>query len=324
MHDATASPQTEEDPVSPPILVAFSPEHADRAPVHFAVAASRFTGAPLVVVAVGPGAAAGDGLGDGEFAGDPGAAHEPLASELRSTGVDATIRVVEHSSPARGVFQVTDEIQPGLIVIGSTHRGKLGRVLLGSTAERLMQGSPSPVVVVPHGHEQHQHGVRTVGAGFTPTPEGQEALRTAALLARSAGARLEAIMVLDSEHAAEQSPGLLAGEHHDRSAAEDIAARHRLGAEDALRGAIAEVAADLDVEPDVLFQESADGLVAASERLDLLVLGSRAYGPVGAVTLGGVGRKVTAAASCPVLVLPRGTEGQIDALVAGSEAHAAG
>ena len=310
--------------MSPPILVAFSPEYDDRAPVHFALGASRFTGAPLVVVAVGPGAAAGDGLGDGEFAAAPGAAHESLASELRSAGVDATIRVVEHSSPARGVFHVAEEIEPGLIVIGSTRRGKLGRVLLGSTAERLMQGAPSPVVVVPHGHEQDRHGVRTVGAGFTPTPEGHEALRAAALLARSAGARLEAIMVLNPKHAAEQSPGLLAGEHHDRDAAEDVAARGRLGAEEALRGAIAEVAAGLDVEADVLFQDSADGLVAASERLDLLVLGSRAYGPMGAVTLGGVARKVTAAASCPVLVLPRGTEGQIDELVAGSPAHSPG
>lgn len=308
--------------MNPPILVAFSPEHADRVPVHFAVAAARFTGAPLVVVAVGPGAAAGDGLGDGEFAPTPGGAHESLASELRSTDVDATIRVVEDSSPARGVARVADEIQPGLIVIGSTRRGRLGRVLLGSTAERLIQGSPSPVVVVPHGHEQHPHGVRTVGAGFTPTPEGHEALRTAALLARSAGARLEAIMVLSPKHAAEQSPGLLAGEHHDRDVSEDVAARDRLGAEQALREAIAQVAADLDVEPDVLFQDSADGLVAASERLDLLVLGSRAYGPVGAVTLGGVARKVTEAACCPVLVLPRGAEGQIDALVAGAEAHA--
>ena len=310
--------------MTPPILVAFSPEHADRTPVHFAVAAGRFTDAPLVVVAVGPGAAAGDGLGDGEFAGAPGAADESLASELRSSGVAATVRVVEHSSPARGVSHVAEEIQPALIVIGSTHRGKLGRVLLGSTAERVTQGSPSPVVVVPHGHEQHRDGVRTVGAGFTPTPEGHEALRTAALLARSAGARLEAIMVLDPKHAAEQSPGLLAGEHHERDASEDIASRERLGAEAALREAIAEVAADLDVEPDVLFQDSGDGLVAASERLDLLVLGSRAYGPVGAVTLGGVARKVTAAASCPVLVLPRGNEGQIDALVAGSGAHTAG
>ena len=94
--------------MSPPILVAFSPEHADRTPVHFAVAAGRFTGAPLVVVAVGPGAAAGDGLGDGEFAGAPGAADESLASELRSSGVAATIRVVEHSSPARGISHVAE------------------------------------------------------------------------------------------------------------------------------------------------------------------------------------------------------------------------
>ena len=55
--------------------------------------------------------------------------------------------------------------------------------------------------------------------------------------------------------------------------------------------------------------------MAASEHLDLLVMGSRAYGPAHAVLLGGVSRRVIAGAACPVVVLPRGTAARFEALV---------
>jgi hypothetical protein len=35
-----------------------------------------------------------------------------------------------------------------------THTGRAGRVLPGSTAERLLDGAPSPVAVAPKGHAQ--------------------------------------------------------------------------------------------------------------------------------------------------------------------------
>jgi len=130
-------------------------------------------------------------------------------------------------------------------------------------------------------------------------------------------------MVLSPKHAEAQSPGMMARAHHDSDAAEDIAARDHLGAEDALREALASSAGDLGVERDVLFQDPADGLIAASERLDLLVMGSAAHGPAGAVALGGVTRKVTASAGCPVLVLPRDAASQIEALLPHTEPQAA-
>ena len=46
-------------------------------------------------------------------------------------------------------------------------------------------------------------------------------------------------------------------------------------------------------------------LVDASRELDVLILGSRAYGPLRYVLLGSVSAEVMRAAHCPVLVLPR-------------------
>ena len=103
--------------------------------------------------------------------------------------------------------------------------------------------------------------MKTVGAAFVPTAGGRETLRAAAQLARSAGARLVAVMVLDPKDAEEQSPGLMAAAHHDQDASEDVAGRERIAAEDALREALAGSATDLDAEPDVLFQDPDDGLI---------------------------------------------------------------
>jgi nucleotide-binding universal stress UspA family protein len=305
--------------VSSPILVGYCPDTRDLGPVNFAAAAARMTDAPLVVAAVRPGGSMLERLAAGEFhrSGDDGDhALDRLRAALAEKGITATVRVEEHSSPARGLAAVVEELSPRLLVLGSTRRGGVRRVLPGSTAERLIHGASCPVVVVPHGHEHTADGLRTVGAGFAPTPEGRAALRAAALLARAAGAQLRAITVLDPKHAEEQSPGLLAASHGDHDPSEERYVRERLAGSDALDTAIAEVAEGVAVEPDILFNDPVDGLVAASSTLDLLVLGSRSYGPMHSVMLGGVSRRVIAQAGCPTLVIPRGTLADVDALVA--------
>lgn len=307
------------------ILVGYSPEGADRGPVNFGIAASRLTGAPLVVAVVNPGGSELDRMSGAEIGGDAageGGALEELRAELAQGGVDANVHVVEHSSPAHGLARAVEEIAPALLVVGSTHRGGPGRVLPGSTAERLIHGSPCAVLVVPHRYEVPPHGLRTVGAAFVPTDEGRAALRVAAGLARAAGATVLATTVLSPKHAEEQAPGLMARAHREQDPSEDRHARHRLEAANVLDQAIAELAGDVEVEPDVLFQHPVEGLEAASKRVDLLVMGSRAYGPARAVMVGGVSRRVTACAGCPVLVLPRGAEAGIDTLLAGERPSA--
>jgi nucleotide-binding universal stress UspA family protein len=297
----------------------------DSGPLNLAAAATRLAGARLVIAAVYSGGAVLDGLA-GEYAGELSeVSHEELEqvrTKLRAQGIDAEVLVVERSSPARGIAAAIEEIEPGLVVVGSTRRGAIGRVLLGSTAERVIQGAPCPVAVAPHGFEVPDEGLRTIGAAFTASPEGREALRAAALLARAKGAHVRAIMVLDPRLAEVQSPRDDGAPHRDRDPGEDAAGRHVVAAEESLRDAIGELAPGVDVAPDVLFRDPADGLVAASEQLDLLVMGSRAYGPARAVMLGGVSRQVVVRAACPVLVLPRGTEGGIDALLAAADAKA--
>jgi nucleotide-binding universal stress UspA family protein len=61
------------------------------------------------------------------------------------------------------------------------------------------------------------------------------------------------------------------------------------------------------VEEELLEGDTVEALAALDEReIDLLVCGSRGYGPVRRVLLGGVLRKLIRRAACPVVVVPRG------------------
>jgi nucleotide-binding universal stress UspA family protein len=67
-----------------------------------------------------------------------------------------------------------------------------------------------------------------------------------------------------------------------------------------------------------------DELVAASHELDLLVLGSRGYGPLRRLLLGRVGSGVLRGAACPVLAIPRCAPEHIDRPVASMARGAVG
>jgi nucleotide-binding universal stress UspA family protein len=59
-------------------------------------------------------------------------------------------------------------------------------------------------------------------------------------------------------------------------------------------------------EPLLLRGDPAEALNEAASDLDLLVLGSRGYGPVKGTLVGSVSSRVMAATPCPVVVVPRG------------------
>ena len=81
---------------------------------------------------------------------------------------------------------------------------------------------------------------------------------------------------------------------------------------DTLRGKseedLVKATADLDAERVFEVGDPARLLAEQSEELDLLFVGSRGYGPLRAVVLGGVAGRLVREAACPVIVLPRTAE----------------
>jgi nucleotide-binding universal stress UspA family protein len=284
------------------VLAAYDPQTLDRAPVRFAVAAARFANSPLVVASVRagitPAARALDDLLDEELA--------RLRSDLaRDHGIEVRTRVVQASTPAGvagGLQRVIDEEHAGLVVVGSTKRGVIGQIAPGTTAQRVINGCACPVVVVPHGHDPPQR-LSSIGVAFVPTPEGRRALRAAATIAQMAGADLRVLTVVNPGIGADASAG----------PAREAAERNRAVLEATVADAMAELTVGVRTQSEVLVDDPADALASVSPHLDLLVMGSRGHGPGLAVLLGGVSRRVTMTARCPVLVVPRGSASALTA-----------
>jgi nucleotide-binding universal stress UspA family protein len=88
-----------------------------------------------------------------------------------------------------------------------------------------------------------------------------------------------------------------------------------------VRSARAELELAVEAVPDAdgafLIGDPATELARETEISDLLVVGSRSYGPVGAVLLGEVSGRLVKAAMCPVLILPNGVAQPLEGLFAG-------
>jgi nucleotide-binding universal stress UspA family protein len=224
-----------------------------------------------------------------------------LLERLRKANGDESVEIkaVPNPSPAHGLHVLAEKIDAGLIVVGSTHTGRGGRVLPGSTAERLLHGSPCPVAVAPkdYAHETADEP-RIIGCGYDGTPAAERALDAAHRLAAAAGARLRVIrafrpLAYDALQKGVPMGGVSYNDHLlDRSSAE-------------LEEAIAKLEGEPRAEPSFDVGDPAKALADASEELDLLVLGSRGYGPLHSVLVGGVSGRVAREAACPVIVLPR-------------------
>ena len=286
--------------MSAPIVVGFDPDGADDAPVQFGIAVARYTGARLIVAAVHRGhREAGDSL-------------ERVRTRLADEpGVSSELLPLESHNAARGLTEAFEEADAGLGVVGATSSGAVGRAIIGSTADRVIHNARCPVAVVPHGFDGGE--LRSVGVAYTPA-EGQEALRSAVVLAHAAGAALRVITVLHEEI------GTLGSNREGARAMqqlpEEMASQHHVAARAAVDAALAEAGAQLDSEVELVYGDPAESLLGFTSTLDLLVMGSRARAPRRAVMFGSVLRHVIAASKCPVVVLPRGAEHPLRDLIA--------
>ncbi len=209
--------------------------------------------------------------------------------------------VVGCMSPARALHQFAESEHAALVIVGSTHTGTLGRVMPGSTAERLLQGAPCAVAVVPTDYRvRPDHPLRRIGVAFDGSLESRAALAAAVDVAAAArGASLAVITVIPAD--IYSAPAMMGG-----PSSVTLKADLKAGAQERLDSALADVPSEIPTEAVVLEGHPWHELGDYSAGLDLLFAGSRGYGPLHSVLAGGTSGMLVRHAHCPVIVTPRG------------------
>jgi len=256
------------------------------------------TGAGLDVVAVLPGGLPGAAFESRDEEREAAEYFEHLF-EVAADELDCEFtphRLIGLSPPA-GLTRSALETDASAIVIGSSCHGPIGRVLMGDVGARLASGSQCPVVVAPRGYSREPlEGLRSIGVGYNGSPESAIALSYSEGLATMLGASIMLIGAVPVIHAGGRIGHT--GRGYQRLITEQIEA--------SLVDAVER--SSLDLASEVRSGDAADCLAEASQELALLVLGSRGYGPLLRVMLGGVSLKAMRSSACPVIVVPRGPD----------------
>jgi nucleotide-binding universal stress UspA family protein len=228
-------------------------------------------------------------------------------------GVTTSTEAIADTSPAHALHALAERTDAALVVVGSTHHGPVGQVVPGSTGERLLHGASCPVAVVPRGWADA--AIETIGVGYDGSGESEAALSAACQIARRFGAALRVIGVLDPSRLGAPALTTVPGW-------ETVQSDYEAGRREALDRAVAGLPSNVNGEAVFVMGSAGRELSAESEQVDLMVVGSRGYGPRTAVLLGGVTHTLIRKAACPVIVLPRGAHG-LEPLFTSAEAATA-
>jgi nucleotide-binding universal stress UspA family protein len=213
------------------------------------------------------------------------------------TGIRVALRVPAAGSPARALTELAEDEGADLLVVGSSRRSSPGRIWLERTAGRLLQGAPCAVAVAP-ANARETDTFHHIGVAFDGSPEATSALAAGYVLAARTGAAVTLF------HALTDVPPV--GAAMVGADPEHEAMRERLHAQEMLDGAAD--AAPAGVNPRTVLLHGVPGKVIADACegiVDLLVTGSRGYGPLQRALMGSVAEALMEGATHPVLVLPR-------------------
>jgi nucleotide-binding universal stress UspA family protein len=212
-----------------------------------------------------------------------------IARSLRNEDYEVGTRVGLLGSVAQGIHELAERESAELVVVGSSHRGRVGQVLAGTVGTRLLQGSPCPVAIAPRGlADRRASQLARIGVGYDGSPESQLALAWGEKVAHSTGAVLR-LFVVSEDH----STDLI-----------DIGREKRCRADQVLADGLDRVT-DARASGVVKSGLALERLTHHSQHVDLLVVGSRGYGALRRVLLGSVSAHLARHSKCSLVITPR-------------------
>ncbi len=230
---------------------------------------------------------------------------------------EARVTVESDLFVARGLERVVEREHRDLLIVGSSRHGHHGEVMIGRCTRQLLHDAKCALAVAPRGYRKGApHEIKRIIVGYDGGPEAAEALGLGAGIAASAGGQLVVYGVVDDrarpfgwsrlgtgavivpalgweaigsagattewEKVVDSATAAL-GEHLK-------AATHGLG---------------VQARAEVRRGRASAVLMDAGRDADLIIIGSRRWGPVARLLLGSTGEALLHGATCPVLVVPR-------------------
>jgi len=226
---------------------------------------------------------------------------ELLQPELAAANVNMELKSVVAAHAGAGLHRQADTQHADLLVVGSCSHGLLGRAMLADNTAAALNGAPCAVAVAAHGYAEQRHPIETVGVAYNASPESKAALDLARRLAASTGASIKALEVVSIPSVA--FTGIVPASIGDSVDA-------------MLDSAAARMKALPDVDGTAVYGLPGEELAAFSEHVDLLVVGSRGYGPMKRLVLGSTSNYLARHARSSLLVLPRLATSQADGAAA--------
>ncbi|MGO9320121.1 MAG: universal stress protein [Solirubrobacteraceae bacterium] len=214
-----------------------------------------------------------------------------LERERAGSDVQAELASVVAAGPGAGLHRQAEEQGADLLVVGSCRHSSFGRAMLGDDTRAALNGAPCAVAIAARGYGGRAgNPITKVGVAYNGSPESERALATAREVAQPTSASIVALEVVSIPSYA--FTGLMApsiGNSIDLMITEANARMSQLP----------------DVEGRAVYGLPGEELAAFGEDVDLLVVGSRGYGPVRRLVLGSTSDYLERHARCSLLVLPR-------------------
>ena len=225
----------------------------------------------------------------GELADEREESHKLLEQARQEADVDAQLLSVVSENPGRGLHEQAEEEDADLLVVGTCSRGAFGRVMLGDDTRAALNGAPCAVAVASLGYAEHPAPIGRVGVAYNGSPESIAALVLARELAATGAtvSALEAVSLPPAAYGGMVAPGI--GETIEAMTQEATARMKELP----------------DIDGRAVYGLAGEELAAFGDEVDILVVGSRGYGPIRRLVLGSTSDYLQRHARCSLLVLPR-------------------
>jgi nucleotide-binding universal stress UspA family protein len=208
---------------------------------------------------------------------------------VQSRGAVIPTRIEPGRPVGEGLHGAALASRADLIVVGSSGRGLLGRILAGDDVIATLRGALCAVAIAPHGFASAAHPIAQIGVGYDGRAHAHAALDAARALAGRTGASVRVLAVASPPQGLVTPIGVPA------------VAALEAGRERAERS-IGQLGPDVSAH--VVDGIAHQRLAELSSEVDLLVVGSSRRGAFGRVLLGCTSERLSREAACPLLVVP--------------------